>query len=286
MISLYTLNLFKALLIIKNCDCQYRAARLDKMKRLMDDVPTEQEAKNLKEYINEVINGRNEQRIHNEHATDAKGKSIVDVLRGTNVNTMYQNYASHAIITTNEAEIAKIIEHVKKEEKVIIETLEKMDNRDEMREYLLQKFCVHTLTSFRRTIASHSFKPHPKVVAERYQRTLFGLFSFICVPCYFLFVALFVFLFGVQIGPQQTYAWLLSALISLLQELLLVRTAFVWTKTIILPSAVKQDVQTVYTTLMKRTNFVMLRKYGLMKDANARIQHVSLIFYSLCVSAF
>ena len=249
------------------------------MKTLMDDVSTAEEAKHLKEYIQKVIdNATNEHHIRKEHVAAANGKSIVDVMRGTNVNTMYQNYASHAIITTNEAEIIKIIDHVKKEAKVIKETLKKMDNLDEMREYLLQKFCVHTLTSFRRTIASHSFKPHPKVIAQRYKRTLFGLFSFIFIPCYFLFIALFVFLFGVQIGPQQTYAWLLSALISLLQELLLVRTVFVWTKTIILPSAVKQDVQTVYTTLMKRTNFVMLRKYGLMKDANARIQHVSLMF--------
>jgi hypothetical protein len=88
-------------------------------------------------------------------------------------------------------------------------------------------------------------------------------------------LALFVFLFGVQIGAQQTYVWLLGAVIAMLQELLLLRPAFVWVKTILLPSAVSEDVQMVYTTLMKRTNFIMLRKYGLMKDANSRIQHVS-----------
>ena len=261
------------------------------MQEMMDQVPTEVEVQHLKHFIQDHVLTQslqtNVEQLLKRQLSTLSFKSKITTT-GTddaesNVGTVYQNYASHAILTTNEKDLAKMIEYAKREEKFIKETLEKTTNLDEKREFLLQKFCVHTLTSFRRSIAAYAFKPHPKVAAKRYARTWFGFFSFIFVPCYFLFVALFVFLFGVQIGAQQTYAWLLSACISMLQELLLIRTVFVWSKTILLPSAVSKDVRTVYDTLMKRTNFIMLRKYGLMKDASSRIQHVSYEYLTIFI---
>ena len=67
----------------------------------------------------------------------------------------------------------------------------------------------------------------------------------------------------------------IGAVVCMVIELLIFRPALVLTKSIFLPSFVTRDVQAVYNTLAKRTRFIMLRRYGLMKHANSRIQHVS-----------
>ena len=260
----------------------------------MDNVPTYEEAQNLKKYMEDSMLELSES-VQNSITQQYDKANVVGLEQDSVLNeTDWKHFdkelsvqafnvkhtlASHAVSTVDVHSLRKLIEQSKSEAKNIIRVINSLPTEKQKKEYILRAFCVSTLTSYRKLIAQYSFQANPKIMAKSYQKTKWGYLAVVFVPLYFLFIALFVFIYGVSIGPEATYAWLVGAFVCMAIELLIFRPALVLTKSIFLPSFVSKDVQVVYSTLAKRTRFIMLRRYGLMKHANSRIQHVSRIFY-------
>ena len=271
------------------------------MRNLMDNVPTYEEAQNLKKYMEDSMLELSES-VQNSITQQYDKANVVGLEQDSVLNeTDWKHFdkelsvqafnvkhtlASHAVSTVDVHSLRKLIEQSKSETKNIIQVINSLPTEKQKKEYILRAFCVSTLTSYRKLIAQYSFQANPKVVAKSYQKTKWGYLAVVFVPLYFLFIALFVFIYGVSIGPEATYAWLVGAFVCMAIELLIFRPALVLTKSIFLPSFVSKDIQVVYSTLAKRTRFIMLRRYGLMKHANARIQHVSCVFYSTYIPSY
>jgi hypothetical protein len=192
----------------------------------------------------------------------------------TSQSYLSHDKVSHAVTTTSLPYLMNRINESREETNRIVNTLKSMKSNVERRQYLLQQFAVCTLSGYHRKIASQSFESDLKVLHRRQKITLFTYFCVLFVPVYLVFVVLFVFLFGVSIGPEKSNLWLLSALTTILQELILMKPLFTWAKSIFLPSIVIDNVNNVYSNLKKRAKLVMLRHTGLLRTSNARIQHV------------
>ena len=87
------------------------------------------------------------------------------------------------------------------------------------------------------------------------------------------FMALYVFLFGVTLGPRATKQWLIGEILSFIMDLCLLLPMRILAKSVALSSVVSGDVQELYDLIAKRSRLVMLRRAGTIKYANSMIQH-------------
>ena len=69
--------------------------------------------------------------------------------------------------------------------------------------------------------------------------------------------------------------------LSIAQDLIIMKPLVLWAKSVFLTGIISKDVHGIMELLQTRAKLVMLRTTGLMKNANARIQHVSYTYPSL-----
>jgi hypothetical protein len=153
----------------------------------------------------------------------------------------------------------------------------KMPNDTERSEYLLRKFTLHVLSEYHQSIAGRFFAVFVKGAVDGEIDS--SRFSFLCVcllPCYLVFEALYIFLFGISIGPRATRAWLVNVCVTFLHSLLIIRPITIWAKALSLSSIVRVDISTLYEHLSTISRIVLNRQVGYMKYANCRIQHVNI----------
>lgn len=254
-----------------------RAARLVKMQETMDKVDARQESLSLQSYI--------------ENYSTSVATMVTDGLRVGQVQMTsdfdpslqlvvaqafpVHNRLSHAITTTSLSSILSSIENSRLKSREIIDNMNMLTNDDDKKSYLLQQFALNSLSSFRKIIAQGPFLPQSKPFFRLYKVSWLTYICLVLVPLYFIFISLFVFLFGVSIGPEKSSLWLLTCSLAIIQELIFIKPLVAWTKHILLPGIVHDDVKLIYNTLGSKAKLIMLRTHGLMNNANARIQHVS-----------
>jgi hypothetical protein len=154
--------------------------------------------------------------------------------------------------------------------------MSRMPNDTERSEYLLRKFTLHVLSEYHQSIAGRFFAVFVKGAVDGEIDS--SRFSFLCVcllPCYLVFESLYIFLFGVSIGPRATRAWLVNVCVTFLHSLLIIRPITIWAKALSLSSIVRVDISTLYDHLSTISRIVLNRQVGYMKYANCRIQHVN-----------
>jgi hypothetical protein len=128
------------------------------------------------------------------------------------------------------------------------------------------------LSGFRRKLAYRYFFTE----AENFEASQRSSARYVCLaalPLYFLFTALFVFLFGVRIGAAATYQWLRGCVVAMLTDIIILQPLKIWIKWIVLAAGAANHVRVLHGLLRERAKTIMLRKTGLLKQANSLIQH-------------
>lgn len=253
------------------------------MQETMDKVDAHQESLSLQAYIENYSTG--------VAVMVTKGLRPDQVQMTSDLDPSFQlvvaqafpvhNRVSHAVTTTSLSSLVSSIKESRLKSKEIINNMNMLANDDDKKRYLLQQFALNTLSSFRKIIAQGPFWPQSKRFFRLYQVTWLTYICMILVPLYFIFISLFVFLFGVSIGPEKSSLWLLTCSLAIIQELIFIKPLVAWTKHILLPGIVHDDVNLIYETLGSKAKLVMLRTNGLMKNANARIQHVRIPSFNI-----
>jgi len=163
-----------------------------------------------------------------------------------------ENKAVHAVVSTALPELKELLTNARKESELIVNDMMPMQNDAEREVYLLQRFVVHTLSAYRKIIATTLFQINPKLDFRGYKPTMYSYACVVFVPCYFLFVTLFVFLFGLRIGPSQSSIWLFMVFLSLFQDILVMKPFITWYKSVIVSSVIQESVKQVYIQLGKK----------------------------------
>ena len=110
--------------------------------------------------------------------------------------------------------------------------------------YLLRMFFVETMVGYRRTICERFFFEEAifGIRSGLYSSRKYQLFCLFIVPTYLLFFCFYVFLFGIGIGNENTKVWLVSIVLSFLEDTLLVEPVTTLFYSIFVASLVFKDV--------------------------------------------
>ena len=112
-------------------------------------------------------------------------------------------HAAQAIHSNSSAVIQKRLSKARRRANEIAEALESLETEDQREVYLVQRFLVDSLRGFRRSIVYGYFFSGFDW-KRKSQSMIIPQLCFAGIPAYLLFAALFIFLYGVQIGQGAT----------------------------------------------------------------------------------
>jgi hypothetical protein len=163
--------------------------------------------------------------------------------------------------------------------------------------YLLRQFILHLLNVRGKNVAGRFFTVFLKEEADGYTPLGGALCSgwvpyamSVLLPCLLLFMILYIFLFGVRLGPGPTKQWLLSCCLSWIHSMLFLRPLAIWTRTYLLTSCIRGDIHEILQILALRAEHILLRRGGIVTRAQSLLQsfnpacRVARMFPSLSVS--
>jgi hypothetical protein len=102
-----------------------------------------------------------------------------------------------------------------------------------------------------------------------------GYLYFFIALIYILFSSLYIFLFGVSLGPDATGMWLSGTGISFVMEVFILQPFRIFVVFILITSVTSKKVKIIHSVLRSRAKGIMTRTKGLMKDATALTQHIN-----------
>jgi hypothetical protein len=291
-----------------------RAARLAKMRELMDDCTVEEEAKILKDQIQhdltkplhpmydiadvQILIQKNQFSKRRQRASiqtnlqnsnrraSFMGRVIQNQSKKTPVgldnpnvqqqNVTVSNLFSHNF-TNNESleQLEKKVEAARKQEAEIMELLEHATTTQGRNRILMNHFCATLLPGFRHSIGMKVFRYTAREASFGLKLGRYHYFSLVVFPCYIIGTCFYVYLFGVRIGGHNTISWLQGNLVSLAQDLFLILPFRLYIKWIAMSSIIVQDVNIIYDHLRDKAKLLTMRSRGLMKNANAKIHHLN-----------
>ena len=144
---------------------------------------------------------------------------------------------------------------------------------EDMREIYLQRFLACSLNGVRRWIANRILFEHIETEEESSGKSNRRIVVLIFIPLYFCFVSLYIFLFGVSIGPKSTNLWLIGCLQAFLMDIILLQPCKIWMQRIAIASFAGVHIQRQHEVLRDRSISIMKRCDGLMKYSSALVQH-------------
>jgi hypothetical protein len=137
----------------------------------------------------------------------------------------------------------------------------------------LQQFSLGIVSNNRKGIAGRFFSWATKGQDCTKKITLWSYLCCLLLPSIMAFMALYIFLFGVSMGPVAAKQWLIGEIASVVMDAFLLLPMRVCAKSIMLASVVSVDIQELYELVATRAKLVMLRRSGMMKYAASLVQH-------------
>jgi hypothetical protein len=275
----------------------FRAARLLKMREIMDDVTVEAEAELLHAQIEHDMGrpvyellGIQRSMPYSEGTRERRGSSLANeeieaaklrAARRDRWLVAVNEIAGKSLLSHHFTEIESVeslhkkLETAREREQQIVNLIENSDSVFVQNKILMQQFCANLLTGFRGTIARQLFTHSARESAADRTVGFYHYFSLFMFPCYVLGTCFYIFLFGIRLGSRSTNIWLLGGLISLAEEILLLAPMKVYLKRIAMSSIIVSDVKVVFQHLQRKAKLIMCRSNGLMKSANGMVHHLN-----------
>jgi hypothetical protein len=255
-----------------------RAARLMKMQTVMDNISVEQEATDM---LSEANDHHHEKRalpedVMRKIAQMGRLSHKNSSVGWTGWNGILSTHVSHFVSLKGQTVrgLTKRLNKARAECDRIVEELEGIGTDELRSQYLLQQFALGIVATMKQNIAGRYFKWTQKGDDIGCIKVTWR--SYLCcllLPCILCFMALYIFLFGVTLGPRATNQWLIGELTGVILDVFLLLPMRICAKAVMLASVVNTDIQELYELIAKRSKLVMLRRAGMMKHATSLIQH-------------
>jgi len=101
---------------------------------------------------------------------------------------------------------------------------------------------------------------------------------YVCVSVLLLYMGgalLYVFLYGVALGPDRSKIWLYILALAVLQDILVIKPGVIWMKFVVMSSFVGDDVNDVTNLVRDRVKFVLNRRKGVLGNTSTLLQHLN-----------
>eukprot|EP01006_Ploeotia_vitrea_P032031 TRINITY_DN64308_c0_g1_i2.p1 TRINITY_DN64308_c0_g1~~TRINITY_DN64308_c0_g1_i2.p1 ORF type:complete len:1100 (-),score=0.54 TRINITY_DN64308_c0_g1_i2:178-3198(-) len=241
-----------------------RAARLTKMMHEMDDVSPEDELDIMIESHSKIY-----------HSVKANtNKMAISTIAANNYISDIESYSAIEMAKTGYRKDAlnKIIK-ARKDAQYISQQLSLIEGEDAREIYLLQQFLCTSLKGIGRYIADKILFEHLETEEEMADKSFGRILTMLFIPMYFAFASLYIFLFGVSIGPKSTRFWLIGAIQAFAMDIFLLQPAKIWMNRIGISTVAGREIQKKHAVLRDRSVSIMRRTQGLMKYSSAFVQH-------------
>jgi len=152
---------------------------------------------------------------------------------------------------------------------------------EEQEEFLMSSFIVDSFHGCKRCIAAKHFLER---FARKTRSDQPGPIEYLSIGVFVGMVAVmiyFIVYFSTVIGSRSTDLWLIIALVSFFEDLIILQPLIVWINWAMIDVPVARDAREMVDYLSKRSRFIMMRTAGQMRDAGALVQH----FNSACRAA-
>ncbi|KAJ1399746.1 hypothetical protein B484DRAFT_246958, partial [Ochromonadaceae sp. CCMP2298] len=231
----------------------FRAARLEKARRLMDFVQPHEEAELIaRKVAQDKIKARSNRlfkelvmQVSFEHMRYGRGLgSCGEIVRRLGVAR---------------ARVVRL--------KVEMEELQESGG-EAQEEFLLRHFIVDAFGGSKRRVVG-------KYLLGQYaarSRALEGV-TLALLPVVLVVMIYYIFTFNARIGSRATTLWLVMVCIYIAQDLLLIKPLRIYVNNVVINQQVGREVREMVELLRVRTKLVMMRTQGMMKDADSLIQH-------------
>jgi hypothetical protein len=232
-----------------------RAARLEKAHKMMDYV----------EPVQELIS------INLKSAALMESHQSIPV-NFTQVRYSHLRYRVKSVSYNLKAFIA-LIESVRNRATIIRQEMESFSSTEAQEDFLMRHFIVDCLCeSHQRATATKYFlrdydtNRTTSVIVQEYS-------CVILLPLALAVMAYFVYRFNLLIGSRATNLWVLVTCLVIVQDLLVLQPLKILLNWWIITKSVAADARELVERLCLRSKLVMMRTTGLMRDADALVQH-------------
>jgi hypothetical protein len=258
----------------------FRAARLVKMQQSMDNVSAEEEASLLQKviqldikhntHLNKVVELATAVPIEDDRG-EHENETILDKIK----ELAAHKYVSHHF--PREVALQKLVRRIRKARNKADELVDSLSTLDPplQNKELLQQFLVSTLSGYRKAIAERYFELPVKDSSHRKKVNFFHYLALVILPIYMAGACFYIFLFAVRMGSRSTSYWLQGGLVSLLEDIILLKPMKLYLKWIGMSVVIQSDIGTLLDLLFSKFKLIMLRSSGLMRGANSLIQHMN-----------
>jgi hypothetical protein len=243
-----------------------RAARLDLMKQHIDDVSVDQELETLQET-----------RLSEHHIIPEERKGLFKQWEIGHFLFIRKQFSHHFTESDRKStkKLRKRIARSRNRADEIVKSMNECETDYEREVLLLRKFQSSLLSSFRQYI-SKRFYDRGHAREEALKKAEIGFFhyaSLIFLPCYIFFTLFFIFLFGVRLGSRTTNVWLTGAIVSWVEEMLVLRPLKIVLRWIMMSQIIFPDIIAIHEQLLRRARLIMSRTRGMINTQHASIQH-------------
>jgi hypothetical protein len=230
----------------------FRAARLEKARRLMDYVLPSAEAELVCAKIRE-----DEDRWENNHAFN-------DIVAQASFNEL--RYGFHK---PNPKKVLQRIEICRDQVVNMKKELEQMSTEEEQEMYLMRHFIVDIFDGPRRGVVSRHF-------LEEYntrRKVHWEYCSMIFLPIMLAIMIYYIYVFNISIGSRSTNLWLVVVSINFVQDVFFLKPLKLWINFVLINGTVSHEVRDLCLKLSRRSKLIMMRTHGMVRDADALVQH-------------
>jgi hypothetical protein len=230
----------------------FRAARLEKARRLMDYILPAAEAELVCAKVRE-----DEDRWENNHA-------FKDIVAQASFNEM--RYGFHK---PNPKKVLQRIEICREQVANMKKELEQMSTEEEQEMYLMRHFIVDIFDGPRRGVVSRHF-------LETYntrRKVHWEYCSIIFLPIMLAIMIYYVYVFNISIGSRSTNLWLVVVSINFVQDVFFLKPLKLWINFVLINGSVSHEVRDLCLKLSRRSKLIMMRTHGMVRDADALVQH-------------
>jgi hypothetical protein len=233
----------------------FRAARLEKARLVMDFTLPEEEAR--------LVAMQADSLSMKGHDT----KLLTNLMDQVSFKRLRYNVNLHSVQS-----IKKAVVSARMKAATIRREMESMSTAEEQEEFLMRQFIVDAFTAHQRQVVAKYFlkefslKRTAWVKAQEY-------LALVVLPILVLVLIYYVYVFNLSIGARATSMWLIVTFYGLGQDIVLLQPMKVYINTIAVNGSVSSEVRDLCETLSRRARLYLMRTHGMMRDADALVQH-------------
>jgi len=223
------------------------------------------------------------------------GRRLLSVNADQRSGMLHSDTVSHSrysVYATSKSEVLSKVELVRKRAEYVKSELEYLPSQNEKELFLMKHFIVDAFKGYQRGIAARYFLGSIKSVRTSKYIELAKNCSLLLLPIIFAVLFYFVLFLNFDVGSRATDMWLCVTLVSLGEDIFVLQPLRIWLKWVVMNSYVSSEAFKICVALKMRYSSIINRKYGVMNDADAMIQHfnpacrAARLFPSLPVSRF